>query len=144
MTYVHQPAATIISALEPKGQRPGADNGDPQISSLAFDTPDDVRVGIWECEPGGWPVVNRADTETCYILSGRATVTDAETGHSYEISAGDVIVQPRGWSGRWDVTETIRKVYSIGVPATDVQCGPRLRQRGTLWRTSRSTAAVRF
>jgi uncharacterized cupin superfamily protein len=63
--------------------------------------------------------VNRADTETIYILSGRATVTEAETGHTFEISAGDVVVQPRGWSGRWDVTETIRKVYSIGVPATD-------------------------
>jgi uncharacterized cupin superfamily protein len=68
---------------------------------------------------GGWPVVDRPDTETCYILSGRATVTDAATGERYEVSADDVIVQPRGWSGRWDVSETIRKVYSIGVPATD-------------------------
>jgi uncharacterized protein len=119
MAYVHQPATTVTGPLEPKGQRPGADSGDPQISSLAFDTPDDVRVGVWECEPGAWPVVNRPDTETCYILSGRATITDGETGHRYEISAGDVVVQPRGWSGRWHVTETIRKVYSIGVPASD-------------------------
>ncbi|MEV0284900.1 cupin domain-containing protein [Kribbella sp. NPDC050820] len=44
-------------------------------------------------------------------------MTDGETGGRYEVSAGDVIVQPRGWSGRWHVTETIRKVYSIGVPA---------------------------
>jgi uncharacterized cupin superfamily protein len=119
MSYVHQSAATVTGPLQPKGQRPGADSGDPQISSIAFGTPDDVRVGVWECQPGGWPIVNRADTETIYILSGRATVTEAETGHTFEISAGDVVVQPRGWSGRWDVTETIRKVYSIGVPATD-------------------------
>jgi uncharacterized cupin superfamily protein len=46
-------------------------------------------------------------------VSGRATSTDATTGKRFEISAGDVIVQPRGWSGRWDVTETIRKVCSI-------------------------------
>lgn len=63
--------------------------------------------------------MDRPDTETCYILSGRATVTDAATGERYEVSAGDVIVQPRGWSRRWDVSETIRKVYSIGAPATD-------------------------
>jgi uncharacterized cupin superfamily protein len=113
--YVYVPSAQVTGQLEPRGQRPGADAGDPQISSVAFETPQDVRVGIWECEPGGWPVVRRADTETCYILSGRATVTDDATGESYEISAGDVIVQPRDWSGRWDVTETIRKVYSIGV-----------------------------
>jgi len=115
MSYVHRQAAVVTGPLEAKGQRPGADNGDPQISSIAFDAPSDVRVGVWECEPGGWPVVDRPDTETCYIVSGRATITDGATGEKYEISAGDVIVQPKGWSGRWDVTETIRKVYSIGV-----------------------------
>ncbi|MEU1321077.1 cupin domain-containing protein [Streptomyces tibetensis] len=31
------------------------------------------------------------------------------------MAAGDVVVQPKGWSGRWDVRETIRKVYSIGL-----------------------------
>lgn len=119
MRFVHQPSATITGPLQPRGQRPGADSGDPQISSVAFESPDDVRVGVWQCEPGGWPVWNRPDTETCYILSGRATITDAATGERYEVVAGDVIVQPKGWSGRWDVTETVRKVYSIGVQPAD-------------------------
>jgi len=119
MTYVHQTALTVTGPLEPRGQRPGADSGDPQISSLAFEAPADVRVGVWESQPGGWPVVDRPDTETCYIVSGRATITDGESGQKYDVSAGDVIVQPKGWSGRWDVIETIRKVYSIGVPAAD-------------------------
>jgi uncharacterized cupin superfamily protein len=61
-----------------------------------------------------WPAEEREDTETCYILSGRALVTDAAKGGTFEISASDVIVQPKGWSGRWDVEETIRKVYGIG------------------------------
>lgn len=81
-----------------------------------FGTGSDVRAGIWESQPGGWPVAQRADTETCYILSGRAIITDGTTGERYEVEAGDVIIQPKGWSGRRDVTETIRKVYSIGVP----------------------------
>jgi uncharacterized cupin superfamily protein len=118
MSYVHQSAGIVTGPLEPKGQRPGADDGDPQIASIAFDTPADVRVGVWECDPGGWPVIDRPDTETCYIVSGRARITDAATGAQYDVSAGDVIVQPKGWSGRWDVVETIRKVYSIGVPVT--------------------------
>jgi uncharacterized cupin superfamily protein len=117
MSYVHQPTAIVTGPLEPRGQRPGADSGDPQISSVAFDAPTDVRVGVWECEPGGWPVVDKPETETCYIISGRMTVTDDATGEKYEVSAGDVIVLPKGWSGRWDVIETIRKVYSIVVPA---------------------------
>jgi hypothetical protein len=27
--------------------------------------------------------------------------------------AGDLLVLPVGWSGRWDVTATLRKVYVI-------------------------------
>lgn len=50
----------------------------------------------------------RTDTEVCYVLSGRATITRHETGRRFEITGGDVIVQPKGWTGRWKVTETIR------------------------------------
>ncbi|MFF5313046.1 cupin domain-containing protein [Streptomyces massasporeus] len=114
-TFVHVPASRITGDLESIGQRPGADSGDPQLGLLRFDTDGTVRAGVWESRPGGWPVVEREDTETCYILSGRALITDAATGEMFEISAGDVIVQPKGWSGRWDVKETIRKVYSIGL-----------------------------
>ena len=74
----HQPAAAVTGQLEPRGQREGADSGDPQISWTAFDSSDDVKVGVWEAAPGGWPVVNRENTETCYIVSGRATITDDE------------------------------------------------------------------
>ncbi|MFD5271799.1 cupin domain-containing protein [Streptomyces sp. NPDC058335] len=113
--FVHIPASRITGGLEAIGRRPGADSGDPQLGLLRFDTDETVRAGVWECRPGGWPVEKREDTETCYIMSGRAIITDAATGESFEISAGDVIVQPKGWSGRWDVKETIRKVYSIGM-----------------------------
>lgn len=116
MSYVHHQASVVTGPLEAKGQRAGADSGDPQISSVAFDAPADVKFGVWECQPGGWPIAERADTETCYILSGRLIVTDGETGEKFEVSAGDVIVQPKGWWGRWDVLETIRKVYTIVVP----------------------------
>jgi uncharacterized cupin superfamily protein len=109
----------VAGPLEPRGRRPGADTGDPQIASAAFETVSDVRVGIWEAQPGGWPVVEREDTETCYILSGRAKITDGATGETFDVAAGDVIVQPRGWSGRWDVLEPIRKVYSIGTLDVD-------------------------
>jgi uncharacterized cupin superfamily protein len=113
MPSFHEPDTAVTGPLEPRGQRPGADSGDPQISWTAFDAPDVVKVGVWEAEPGGWPILNRPNTETCYIVSGRATITDDDTGEKKEISAGHVIVFPAGWSGRWDVTETIRKVYTL-------------------------------
>ncbi|MCP5152202.1 MAG: DUF861 domain-containing protein [Ectothiorhodospiraceae bacterium] len=99
-------------ALTPAGRRAGADRGDPQVSARSLHDDGETKVGVWECTPGGWPIVDRADTEVATILSGRATITDAD-GSTRVIGAGSVLTLPKGWSGRWDVTETLRKVYVI-------------------------------
>ena len=99
--------------LSPAGQRAGADKGDPQIAVQQL-APEAVgNLGIWECQPGGWPVVDRPDTEFCYIISGRAMLTDDATGEVVEITTGDLVILPPGWTGRWDVIEPVRKVYAI-------------------------------
>ena len=33
--------------------------------------------------------------------------------HDKEIGVGDIAVFPLGWSGTWEIHETVRKVYSI-------------------------------
>lgn len=72
---------TILSGapdvtLDPAGQRPGADGGDPQIAVQTAALAAAVgNIGVWECQPGGWPVVDRANNEVAYILSGAATMT---------------------------------------------------------------------
>lgn len=95
------------------GQRAGADKGDPQLAIQQLAPDAAGNLGIWECQPGGWPVVNRPDTEFTYIISGRAMLTDDATGKVVEITSGDLIILPPGWTGRWDVVETVRKVYAI-------------------------------
>ena len=101
------------AALAPAGRRAGADSGDPQVGLRTLAPEATGSLGIWECQPGGWPVVNRPDTEFTYILSGRARLTDAATGAVAEITGGDLVILPPGWTGRWDVIETVRKVYAI-------------------------------
>ena len=103
----------VHGVLTPAGQRAGADCGDPQLATLPLDAAPDALTGVWECQPGGWTVVDRTDTEVCYILSGRAVLTDNETGEVTDLATGSFVVLPRGWSGRWDVLETVRKVYAI-------------------------------
>ena len=105
--------AIAAAPLVPAGQRAGADRGDPQIAlqELAPDARGDL--GIWECPPGGWPVINRATTEFTYILSGRAILQDDSSGEVVEIAAGDLVILPPGWSGRWDILEPVRKIYAI-------------------------------
>lgn len=104
-------AAAITGILAAAGQRPGADTGDLQLGVLAVAADAPGNIGVWECQPGGWPVVDRPDTEVGYVLSGAATITDDATGDKHTLTGGDLLVLPPGWSGRWDVTETLRKVY---------------------------------
>lgn len=100
-------------ALEPAGVRPGADSGNPIMSIREFAKNAQGDMGIWECEPGSWPVVDRPNTEFCYILAGKAILTDDLSGEVTQVSAGDLIILPVGWTGRWDVLETVRKIYTI-------------------------------
>lgn len=96
--------------LEPLGPRAGFDSGDPQASGIEFFSGHGVDVGVWECTPGGWAIVNRPNTETMMLLGGRVRITPAD-GEGVELEEGDVFVLPKGWSGRWDVLETVRKFY---------------------------------
>lgn len=112
MTIVKAPHLAQAE-LTPRGQRAGADRGDPQIATQALAPDATGNLGVWHCQPGGWPVVNRPDTEFTYILSGRAMLTDAASGERVEIGAGDLVILPPGWTGRWDVIEPVRKVYAI-------------------------------
>ena len=106
-------AAEIAAATLPAaGQRPGADSGDPQLGLLTFAPEAAGSIGFWECQPGGWPVTDRPENEFSYIISGRARLTDDATGTVTEIGPGDLVILPAGWNGRWDVTETVRKIFT--------------------------------
>jgi uncharacterized cupin superfamily protein len=113
MHAIHVNATTV--ALEDWGIRSGADRGEPGIAGhrLQERTPDAPEAGVWTSAEGGWPVHDRPDTEVAVILAGRARITN-EDGSAVEVSEGDVLVLPRGWSGRWDVIEPVRKAYVVG------------------------------
>jgi uncharacterized protein len=106
------PGDDFDGPLEDWGQRSGADTGNPMMSGRVFYEADGIEIGVWECTPGGWAILNRVDTETVRILAGRARLTDAD-GTAVELGPGDGLVLPKGWSGRWDILETVRKHYVI-------------------------------
>ncbi|MFZ0322980.1 MAG: cupin domain-containing protein [Actinomycetes bacterium] len=102
----------LFADLEDWGPRVGADSGEPVMSGRIMHDADGVQVGVWACTPGGWTITDRPDTETVRILSGRARLTNAD-GTSAELTAGDVLTLPKGWSGRWDILEPVRKFYIV-------------------------------
>jgi len=106
-------SSSVEANLQAAGQRAGADSGDPQLRTLVAEHGAQGNIGFWECTPGGWPVVDRPDTEVAYILSGSGKITDDSTGDVNSIGAGDLVILPVGWTGRWDITDTVRKAYVI-------------------------------
>jgi uncharacterized protein len=69
------------------------------------------EIGIWQCTPGPsrWLLETN---EFVHIVGGRMTVT-IDGGDPVELSTGDTAVFPRGWSGTWDIADTVRKLYVI-------------------------------
>lgn len=107
---INQTEADLFGPLEDTGPRAGADSGTPMTRTRTLLDAGALQCGIWECTPGGWSIDRRANTEIVHILRGAARITDAD-GTVHEVRPGTVHVFPLGWSGRWDITETIRKVY---------------------------------
>jgi uncharacterized protein len=68
-------------------------------------------AGIWQCAPGPsrWTLETN---EVIYLVAGRMTVTP-DGGEAAQIGVGDMAVFPKGWTGTWELHETVRKVYSI-------------------------------
>ncbi len=103
--------APLIDDLQDWGPRLGADSGAPMMSGRVIYQADGVEVGIWRCTPGGWSISDRPDTESVLVLAGRARITDL-SGATFEICEGSALVLPKGWSGRWDIIETVVKHYA--------------------------------
>jgi uncharacterized cupin superfamily protein len=67
---------------------------------------------IWRKEASTFPW-NYSQTETCYILRGRFTVTP-DGGEPQEFKRGDLITFPAGMSCTWEIHEDVEKHYNFG------------------------------
>ncbi len=66
--------------------------------------------GIWEKEISTFPW--SYDTqEDCYIISGKAKITDTDTGKSVEIAEDDFVVFAPELKCTWEIIEPIKKYY---------------------------------
>jgi uncharacterized cupin superfamily protein len=70
-----------------------------------------AESGVWQCTPGPsrWTLETN---EFIQIVAGRMTVTP-DGGEPIEIGPGNTAIFPKGWTGTWDIHETIRKVYVL-------------------------------
>ncbi len=106
--HLHDVATAELEDLGPLEEATG-----PEMTTAGLEVwaDGDVSGGIWECTPGPsyW---TQEEHEVIHLVTGRMTVTrDGE--EPVELGPGDMAVFPKGWSGTWDIHETVRKVYAI-------------------------------
>ncbi|MBU3030457.1 cupin domain-containing protein [Paracoccus marinaquae] len=71
-----------------------------------------VTIGTWECTPYAEILALPDATEYSTILSGRVAITEADGG-AQEFGPGDSYVLKSGFEGRFEVLETLRKIYVL-------------------------------
>ena len=75
--------------------------GQKEASATLFTSADGrTKIGVWECTPGHFTADRTAAGEYCHIISGRASVTNADGSGTKDIGPGDLLVLPQGLFGR--------------------------------------------
>ncbi len=70
-----------------------------------------VAAGVWHCEPGAWRIAFAPGSdEFFHVISGRIRITD-DDGLAREFGPNDACVIPGGFTGLFEVLETVSKHY---------------------------------
>jgi uncharacterized cupin superfamily protein len=91
---------------------PTAETGAPYESWHVISDDGQVELGIWEVTPGSFRGSCDGYYEQMHFVAGRGSITDA-AGEVTAIQPGVVMLCPDGWSGVWEVEETVRKTYAV-------------------------------
>jgi uncharacterized cupin superfamily protein len=102
-------------AVGPIFAAPGAqhDNRFGPMSNVKLLSSKDKRftAGLFKASAGDFPIDAYPQDEFCYFLSGSVKLTSAD-GSVLELEAGDAVVIPKGWKGRW-TTPGYSKYYTV-------------------------------
>ena len=104
--------AKNVTALDDWGPCPEATGKQMDTrGSYLWKDANGAEAGIWECTagPSRWVLETN---EFVHVLSGSMTITP-DDGEPQFVGPGDAIFIPRGWSGSWELHETLRKLYVI-------------------------------
>lgn len=102
----------LTAELQPTGSMAGAAPDTALTSELILAQDGRVESGIWEVSPGIFHAVHGSYIEVMHFVAGAATIT-ADDGEVYDIAPGVVLKVPAGWTGTWEVRQTVRKTYLL-------------------------------
>ena len=103
---------SLDAALPTPVPVPTAVAGEPAASLHAVFDDGQHQFGTWTCTPGEFLSDHRGYVEYSQILAGKAELV-GDDGVTHTLQAGDSVFFPDGWTGRWRITETVKKTFSI-------------------------------
>lgn len=71
-----------------------------------------AEAGVWESSAGSFQANTAGYIEFGYIVAGEARLVDPD-GTVQELRPGSAFVMPDGYTGRWEVDRSVRKIYFI-------------------------------
>jgi uncharacterized cupin superfamily protein len=92
--------------------RPVVVSGDPRERSRDISAHGRLQAGVWDCTPGVFPFRRDGYDEVFCVLDGHATLA-FDSGMSFDLRPGAMILTPAGSTGTWTVHEHVRKAYVI-------------------------------
>lgn len=107
--------ATIATVQWPKKVDISPDrvvSGEPSASTLVLHRDSRTEADLWKVEPGEFTTRLTGYSGFIHIVD-RVGQLIHDDGHSIELRAGTVVALPEGWTGRWRISTTLVKSYSI-------------------------------
>ena len=108
MDAVFGNVADLFDNLVPDPDQP---DGVPEWM-VATLTDGPIHSGVWTCDVGAWDETDYEVDEVMLIVGGHLRITTAD-GSVHDLKRGDIFFLPKGWAGRWDVIEKMKKVYFV-------------------------------
>lgn len=111
-TFVAIDTKVPLADLKPMSEL--AIPGKRAISSASKDFySNDVRVGVFEGEPGIARVTDWPHDEFITLIFGEVVITDA-AGTTRIFRGGDSFVLPKGFTGTYEIKTKMREIYVFG------------------------------
>ncbi len=102
-----------IELGEPRPKPTRVTEDQVEASRILWTSPDErVQIGVWESSPGTFTATRDGYSEVAHIISGRFTLVP-DVGARTDHGPGDLVVTNEGWSGSWEIHETVRKLFII-------------------------------
>lgn len=72
-----------------------------------------INAGVWACEPGAWRIAFAPGKHEFFcVIAGRLRITAAD-GAASEFGPGEAGIIPAGFTGTFEVLESVRKHYLV-------------------------------